>query len=129
METQHQMPDSGISSGSQAVKSESSVNDTANLAWWSRPSTGWSFQAFHLLLLALTGVMALLFLIEAARSLPVKGDNMYPEAAGVLAAQRWAHGLPLYEDLPSDPCPDHALSAPLVWLIGGDSQAWPGRSG
>ena len=30
--------------------------------------------------------------------LRVTGDNMYPESAGVLDAQRWAQGLPLYSD-------------------------------
>ncbi|MBS1850150.1 MAG: glycosyltransferase family 39 protein [Acidobacteria bacterium] len=57
-----------------------------------------SFRSFHLLLLLLTGCASLFFVIHTVRFLPVIGDNMHPEAAGVIAAQRWAHGLPLYDD-------------------------------
>ena len=57
-----------------------------------------SFRAFQLLLLTLAGFIVALFLFEAVRSLPVTGENIYPESAGVLTAQRWAHGSPLYQD-------------------------------
>ena len=62
-----------------------------------------SFSNITRLLLILSGCAALLFLIEAVRFLPVTGENMYPESAGVLAAQRWAHGLPLYADYRQPP--------------------------
>jgi hypothetical protein len=57
-----------------------------------------SFRTFHVLLLGLTALLALLVFAEAFRMLRVTGDNMYPESAGVLDAQRWAQGLPLYSD-------------------------------
>jgi len=57
-----------------------------------------SFANFRRLLLILTGLAALMFLVRAARWLPVTQDNMYPEAAVVVSAQRWAQGLPLYTD-------------------------------
>jgi hypothetical protein len=64
----------------------------------SRLMALFSFRSFHALLLLLTGCATLLFVVQAVRFLPVIGDNMHPEAAGVIAAQRWAHGLPLYDD-------------------------------
>lgn len=62
-----------------------------------------SFRNFYALLLILTSIAAVLFFAGAARSLRASSDNMYPEAAGVLAAQRWAGGLPLYEDYRQPP--------------------------
>jgi hypothetical protein len=72
-----------------------------------------SFQQFQGLLLVLTGLVALSFFVEAMRFLPVQGDNMYPEAAGVLSAQRWAHGFALYEDYRQPPY--MTASFPPVW--------------
>jgi len=72
-----------------------------------------SFERFQGLLLILTGLVALFFLVEAVRFLPVRSDNMYPEAAGVLSAQRWAHGLPLYEDYRQPPY--MTASFPPAW--------------
>jgi hypothetical protein len=62
-----------------------------------------SFAGFQAMLLSLTAVMALFFVVQALRFLPVTADNVYPESAGVLAAQRWAQGLPLYEDYRQPP--------------------------
>lgn len=64
----------------------------------NRLSARISFRAFCILLLLVSGLAALFFFTNTIQYLPVTGDNMYPEAAGVLAAQRWALGLPLYED-------------------------------
>lgn len=61
------------------------------------------FRTFHALLLILTGAMALMFLITSVKFLPVTGDNMYPEAAGVLTAQRWSFDFPLYGDYRQSP--------------------------
>src|SRR5262249_27756453 len=57
-----------------------------------------SFAQFQRLLLLLTGLAALLFLIQASRYLPVRSDNEYPEAANMIVVQRWARGFPLYTD-------------------------------
>jgi hypothetical protein len=62
-----------------------------------------SFGSFYALLLGLSGLMVLFFVMQAVRFLPVTADNIYPESAGVLAAQRWAQGLPLYEDYRQPP--------------------------
>ena len=62
-----------------------------------------SFKAFQTLLLVFTGAVAILFLFQATRFLPVRGENIYTEASGVLAAQRWAQGLPLYVDYRQPP--------------------------
>ena len=62
-----------------------------------------SFRAFHLLFLSLAGCMVLLFLADAVQSLPVTGENIYPESAGVVAAQRWGQGFPLYDDYRKPP--------------------------
>lgn len=62
-----------------------------------------SFRNFHVLLLLLTGAAAMLFLVQAVRLLPVTGENVYPESAGVLAAQHWARGGPLYGDYRQPP--------------------------
>jgi hypothetical protein len=62
------------------------------------PPAPLSFRTFHGLLLAMTALLALLIFAQAFRELRVTGDNMYPESAGVLDAQRWAQGLPLYSD-------------------------------
>lgn len=68
-----------------------------------RANALFSFTGFNALLLALCAVTVLLFLVHAASSLPVHGDNSYPEAAAALSAQRWAKGLPLYEDYRQPP--------------------------
>ncbi|HYH01114.1 MAG TPA: glycosyltransferase family 39 protein [Terriglobales bacterium] len=56
---------------------------------------------------------ACLFVAQALRFLPVTGENMYPESAGVLSALNWAHGIPLYQDyrLP----PHLVTSFPPLW--------------
>jgi hypothetical protein len=61
---------------------------------------GWlfSFKAFEAEILILAGIVALLFVLQTVRFLPVRSDNMYPEAAGVLSSLRWAEGHPLYQD-------------------------------
>src|ERR1700726_2657017 len=79
----------------------------------SRRPALFSFQRFQGLLLVLTGLVAFSFFVEAMRFLPVQGDNMYPEAAGVLSAQRWAHGFALYEDYRQPPY--MTASFPPVW--------------
>lgn len=71
--------------------------------WPNRIAGLFSFSSFQALLLSLAGIMALFFAIQALRFLPVTADNVYPESAGVLAAQRWAQGLPLYEDYRQPP--------------------------
>ncbi|MGC4053250.1 MAG: hypothetical protein QM757_28435 [Paludibaculum sp.] len=68
-----------------------------------RVSVLFSFTGFNVLLLALCAATALLFLVQAAGYLPVRGDNSYPEAAAALSAQRWAQGLPLYENYRQPP--------------------------
>jgi hypothetical protein len=84
--------------GETEIKEEESMGGFAD--WLpSRPVAKlFSFGTFQALLLVLTGLAALFFLGEAVRFVPVTGENIYPESAGVLAAQRWARGLPLYED-------------------------------
>src|SRR5215510_12371308 len=62
-----------------------------------------SFANFQRLLLFLTGCAAVAFLVEVLRFLPVIGDNMYPEAANIVVAQRWAQGFPLYSDFRQAP--------------------------
>lgn len=62
-----------------------------------------SFANFQRLLLFLTGCAAVAFLVEVLRFLPVTGDNMYPEAANIVVAQRWAQGFPLYSDFRLSP--------------------------
>src|SRR6266511_445009 len=62
-----------------------------------------SFRSFHALLLILTGLAALFFLAETPRFLRVTGENIYPESAYVLAAQRWADGLSPYQDYRQPP--------------------------
>jgi hypothetical protein len=79
----------------------------------SRRPALFSFQRFQGLLLVLTGLVAFSFFVEAMRFLPVQGDNMYPEAAGVLSAQRWARGFALYEDYRQPPY--MTASFPPVW--------------
>lgn len=72
-----------------------------------------SFKNFVLLLLMLTAVVVLMFALEAARFLPVMGENMYPETAGVVMAHQWAHGMPLYRDYRQPP---YLISAfPPLW--------------
>lgn len=58
----------------------------------------WTFKRFQWLLIGLTAVMAILSVVAIVRFVPVVGDNVYPEAAGVVSAQRWAHGMGLYGD-------------------------------
>ncbi len=80
---------------------------------FKRVETIFSFTSFQILLLVLTGIVALLFVAQAIRFLPVTADNIYPEAAGVLSAQRWAQGHPLYQDY-RDP-PYLITPFPPVW--------------
>jgi len=75
--------------------------------------TLFSFQWFQALLLILTALVALSFFVGAVKFLPVQSDNMYPEAAGVLSAQRWARGFSLYEDYRQPPY--LTASFPPVW--------------
>ncbi len=62
-----------------------------------------TFKRFHLLLIVLTGLMCLLFCVSVVRYLPVVGDNVYPEAAGVVSAHRLAQGHGLYADYRRSP--------------------------
>jgi len=72
-----------------------------------------SFKMFHGMVLLLTSLAALFFLVAAVRFLPVTGDNMHPEAANVVIADRWAHGSPLYADYRQAP---YLLTAfPPLW--------------
>lgn len=90
---------------------------------WGRSSRLWtpfSFRTFHILLLTLTALMAIQFLVGTKRYLPVTGENVYPESAGVLVAQRWAQSSPLYLDYRQPP---YLITAfPPLWyavLLGG----------
>jgi hypothetical protein len=71
--------------------------------WRNRAPELGSFRTFRLLLLLMTAAAAMFFVIEAIKYVPVTGENVYPESAGVLAAQRWAEGRPLYEDYRQPP--------------------------
>jgi hypothetical protein len=62
-----------------------------------------SFEGFSTILLLLCAAVALLFLAQAARFLPVVGDNSYPESAAALATQRWVQGSALYSDYRQPP--------------------------
>jgi hypothetical protein len=62
-----------------------------------------SFKTLQYLLLILCGATVLFFAVQAVRFLPVTTDNVYPESAGVLTAQRWAQGFPLYADYRQPP--------------------------
>ena len=75
------------------------MNSRSNLAV-EQHSTGWlfSFKAFETEILVLAGIVALFFVLQTVRFLPVRSDNMYPEAAGVLSSLRWSQGQPLYQD-------------------------------
>lgn len=79
------------------------IDRVSNWGSLSRLSTVFSFRTFYVLLLMLTGLMVILFLVGTKRYLPVTGENVYPESAGVLVAQRWAHSAPLYEDYRQPP--------------------------
>jgi hypothetical protein len=70
---------------------------------FNRVSKLFSFTAFQGLMLILTGLVAFCFLVELPSFLHVTGENVYPESAGVLAALRWANGLPLYGDYRQPP--------------------------
>jgi hypothetical protein len=85
-----------------AVQKEHSMSDIYNRVS-HRIATIFSFGNVCTLLLTLSGIIAVFFAVEAVRFLRVTGENIYPEAAGVLAAQRWAHGLPLYGDYRQPP--------------------------
>lgn len=90
-----------------------SLIKNASSATLSSRSALFSFQWFQGLLLILTGLVVVSFFVQAVRFLPVHGDNMYPEAAGVLSAQRWAAGRALYEDYREPPY--ITTSFPPVW--------------
>lgn len=62
-----------------------------------------SFRNFRRIVLLLTAVIAVLFLIEAARFIPVTDENVHTESAYIVSAQRWAQGLPLYSDFRKPP--------------------------
>jgi hypothetical protein len=62
-----------------------------------------SFEFFQRTLLGLTAIIALFFFVEAARLMPVHGENMTAESSTVLIAQRWAQGSPLYTDFHKPP--------------------------
>jgi hypothetical protein len=83
------------------VKQNNVADIVANSS--ARPLLTCSFSTFRTVLLMLTGAAALCFVVEAMRYLPVAGENMYPESAGVLSAYRWAHGLALYTDYRQPP--------------------------
>ena len=83
-----------------------------------KAASGLSFQQFKVILLAVLGLSVLCFLIQALRFLPVTGDNMYPESAGVLSASLWAKGMPLYQDYRQFPYLTTAFT-PLWYLIVG----------
>ncbi len=76
-------------------------------------SRTFSFRAFCSLLGLLIGLGVLLFLLAVKLHLPVTGENMYPESAGVLTAQRWAQGFPLYGDYRQPPY--LVTSFPPLW--------------
>jgi hypothetical protein len=73
-----------------------------------------TFRTFYLCVVALYACLTVAFLAQAIRFLPVRGDNMYPESAGVLSAQRYASGLPLYEDYRQPP--HLTTSFPPLWF-------------
>ena len=62
-----------------------------------------SFKAFETEVLVLAGIVALFFILQTVRFVPVKSDNMYPEAAGVVSSLRWSQGQPLYQDYRQPP--------------------------
>ena len=72
------------------------------LGWFKFKRLG-SYESFRLLLLILCGLTVLLFVAQAKRLLPVSSENIIPESAGVLAAQSWARGVPLYSDYRQSP--------------------------
>lgn len=79
-------------------------------------SSGLPFHRFKALLLTLLALAVLCFLVQAFRYLPVTGDNMYPESAGVLSASFWANGAPLYQDYRHFPYLSTAFT-PIWYLI------------
>ena len=104
-------------------EAEPLIDRVSNWGSLSRLSTVFSFRTFYILLLILTGLMVILFLLGTKRYLPVTGENVYPESAGVLVAQRWAHSLPLYEDYRQPP---YLITAfPPLWyaLLAGGAKA------
>jgi hypothetical protein len=89
----------------QILSSRGSGEDGHGQAVWPtafpalrRASFYFSFEAFSGVLLLIYSLAAVLFVASAIRYLPVTTDNTYPEAAHIISAQRWAHGLPLYSD-------------------------------
>lgn len=56
-----------------------------------------SYVSFQTLMLVLTALCAVFFLVEVAYFLPVIDEN-FNEVPGVVKAQRWAQGEPLYAD-------------------------------
>jgi hypothetical protein len=71
----------------------------------TRHGAGWllSFEFFQKAFLGVTGIISLFFFVEAARLMPVHGENMTAESSTVLIAQRWAQGLQLYTDFRKPP--------------------------
>ena len=80
----------------------------------SRISGLLSFRKFHALLLILTGLMGLLFIAGVVRFLPVTGENVYPESAGVLCGTALGKYRSAVWRLSSATLFDYSLSSPLV---------------
>ena len=79
------------------------MNSNSNPVEQRAPGWLFSFKAFEAELLVLAGIVALLFVLQTVRFLPVRSDNMYPEAAGVLSSLRWSQGHSLYQDYRQPP--------------------------
>ena len=74
-----------------------------------------SFALFSGVLLGLTAAAGLFFVVGVIHYLPVTGDNLYPESAGVLAVKHWADGQSLYRDYRNPP---YTMTAfPPLWYV------------
>jgi hypothetical protein len=62
-----------------------------------------SFENFRRMVLLLTGLIALLVLVESIRFLPVTDENVHTEPAYVVSVLRWMQGAPLYSDFHQPP--------------------------
>jgi hypothetical protein len=80
-----------------------------------RSSPSISFRRFAAIVLVLLGLQALLFVAQVPKYLPVTGDNIYPESAGVLSAYQWARGVPIYQDYRQSPYLSAAF--PPLWYM------------
>jgi hypothetical protein len=90
--------------------------EPSSTTWWRRASALLTFESFCLILLVLTGAAALCFAGRAIQFLPVIGENVYPETAGVWAAKQWTDGAPLYGDYRQPP---YSISSfpPLYYAV------------